>query len=132
MKLWFNRIVDFLLWIGFCLMLSTGFILRYRLPPGSMGGRGLSIGDWGRHDVGDLHTWLAFTVCALVLLHLILHWRWLMTVAWPRVKWPTVVGLIAGLLLALAAWILPVEREEDADHAGGGQGRRQGWERNEP
>jgi len=37
-KLWTNRILDFLLWIGFCLMLATGFIIRYRLPPGSRGG----------------------------------------------------------------------------------------------
>lgn len=132
MKLWLNRIVDFLLWIGFCLMLATGFILRYRLPPGSRGGHGLSIWDWGRHDWGDLHTWLAYTVVGLVVVHLMLHWRWLMTTAWPRVKWPALAGLLAGVLLALSAWMLPIEKDEDTEHAGGGQGRRQGWERSEP
>lgn len=130
MKLWFNRIVDFLLWIGICLMLSTGFILRYRLPPSSRGGRGLSIWDWGRHDWGDLHTWLAYTVCALVVIHLILHWRWLWSTAFPRWKWPMLAGLLAGVLLALAAWVLPVERSDD-DEGRSGQGRGQGWGRNE-
>jgi hypothetical protein len=131
MKLWLNRIVDFLLWITICLMLATGFILRYRLPPGSRGGRGLSIWDWGRHDWGDLHTWLAYTVCVMVVIHLVLHWRWLWGTAFPRWKWPMVVGLLAGILLALSAWILPVERSDDDEHDGG-QGRRQGWQRNEP
>ena len=133
MKLWFNRMVDFLLWIGICLMLATGFVLRYRLPPGSRGGRGLSIWDWGRHDWGDLHTWLAYTVCALVVVHLVLHWRWLWCTAFPRWKWPMLAGLLAGVLLALSAWMLPVERGEDDDHErGGGQGQRQGWERSGP
>jgi hypothetical protein len=131
MKLWLNRIVDFLLWIAICLMLATGFILRYRLPPGSRGGRGLAIWDWSRHDWGDLHTWLAYTVCALVVIHLVLHWRWLMTIAWPRLKWPVIAGLLAGILLALSAWWLPVEQNGSGENAGGGYGRRQGWERNE-
>ena len=133
MKLWLNRIVDFLLWIAICLMLATGFILRYRLPPGSRGGRGLSIWDWGRHDWGDLHTWMAYTVCVMVVIHLVLHWRWLWGTAFPRWKWPMLVGLLAGILLALGAWILPVERSANDEHeAGGGQGQRQNWDRRGP
>ena len=128
MKLWLNRIVDFLLWIALCLMLATGFILRYRLPPGSRGGRGLTIWDWSRHDWGDLHTWLAYAVFALVAVHLILHWKWLMSCAWPRVKWPVLAGLLAGILLALSAWILPVERSADEAY-GGGRGFGYGKER---
>lgn len=132
MKLWCNRVVDFLLWIGICLMLSTGFILRYRLPPGSRGGRGLEIWGWTRHDWGDLHTWLAYTVIALVILHLVLHWRWLWCNAFPRWKWPMLAGLFAGMLLALSAWVLPVERNTNDEGERGGYGRRQGWERNMP
>lgn len=133
MKLWLNRIVDFLLWIAICLMLATGFILRYRLPPGSRGGRGLSIWDWGRHDWGDLHAWLAYAVCAMVVIHLVLHWRWLWCTAFPHWKWPMLVGLLAGILLALGAWILPVERSANDEHeAGGGQGQRQNWDRRGP
>ena len=133
MKLWFNRVVDFLLWIFICLMLSTGFILRYRLPPGSRGGHGLSIWDWGRHDWGDLHAWLAYAVCALTVIHLVLHWRWLMSAAWPRLKWPVLAGLLAGALLALSAWLLPVNQNGNDEHErGGGQGQRQGLERRGP
>ncbi|HMP75016.1 MAG TPA: DUF4405 domain-containing protein [Kiritimatiellia bacterium] len=125
-KLAWNRIIDFLLWIAICLMLATGFILRYRLPPGSRGGGGLSIWDWSRHDWGDLHTWLAYTVCGLVVLHLLLHWRWLWYTAWPRLKWPVLAGLLAGLLLVAGVWLLPIERGDSDVHGGGSAGRGQG------
>ncbi len=108
-RLWWNRITDFLLWIVICLMLATGFVVRYRLPPGSRGGRGLSSLGMDRHEWGDLHAWLGYTVCALVVLHLLLHWDWLMRAAWPKVKWPVIAGLIAGLLLVLSAWVVPVK-----------------------
>jgi len=126
MKLWMNRVLDFLLWVAFCLMLATGFILRYRLPPGSRGGAGLSIWGWSRHDWGDLHTWLGYAVCLMVVLHLALHWRWLWRAAVPRWKWPVVVGLLAGILLALGAWVLPVERSGGGNHTNKGRGMAQG------
>lgn len=122
-KLTWNRVIDFLLWIAICLMLATGFIIRYRLPPGSRGGGGLTIWGWTRHDWGDLHTWLAYTVLALVVIHLLLHWRWLWTCAWPRLKWPVLVGLLAGLLLVGAVWLLPVERTPSGEHGGRGEGQ---------
>jgi len=128
-KLWWNRIVDFLLWISICLMLSTGFIMRYRLPPGSRGGSGLSIWDWTRHNWGDLHTWTAYTVCVFVIIHLILHWQWLMRTAWPRIKWPVIAGLILGILLAASAWIVPVTKSTNDGHydqRGAGMGWRVG------
>ncbi len=115
-KLWWNRIVDFLLWISICLMLATGFIVRYRLPPGSRGGHGLSIAGWSRHEWGDIHAWLGYAVCGLVILHLALHWQWLMRSAWPKVKWPVITGLIIGVLVALSAWFLPVEKQGRASY----------------
>lgn len=126
MKTWMNRILDFLLWISICLMLSTGFILRYRLPPGSRGGGGLAIWEWSRHDWGDLHAWFAYAVCIMVVLHLVLHWRWLWYTAVSRMKWPVIAGLLMGLALALAAWFLPVERSARGEHAGAGHGQGYG------
>lgn len=133
MRLWLNRVLDFLLWLAFCLMLATGLIVRYRLPPRSRGGAGLAIWGWSRHDWGDLHTWLGYAVCVMVVLHLVLHWQWLCRCLVPRWKWPVVVGLLAGVLLALSAWVLPVERSGEGDQGqargmGNGQGavRRSG------
>ena len=123
MKIWLNRLVDFLLWIAICLMLATGFVIRYRLPPGSRGGSGLGIWGLTRHDWGDLHTWLAYTVCVLTVLHLVLHWRWLMRSAWPRLRVPVIAGLILGVLLAASAWLLPVERAGSGEHGRNGSDR---------
>ena len=127
MKLWLNRILDFLLWIALSVMLATGFIMRYRLPPGSRGGQGLAIWGWTRHDWGDVHAWCAYALCVLVVLHLLLHAKWLGCTAFPRWKWPVLAGLLAGLLLALSAWILPVERTGGGEHGSTGQGRGAGW-----
>lgn len=126
MKLWMNRVLDFLLWLAFCLMLATGFILRFRLPPGSQGGRGLAVLGLDRHDWGDLHTWLGYAVCVMVVTHLALHWCWLWRCAVPRWKWPVIVGLLAGILLAVSAWVLPVERSDEGDRGGPGRGMGRG------
>ena len=123
MRLWLNRVLDFLLWVFLCLMLATGLIMRYRLPPGSRGGAGLSMGSWSRHDWGDLHAWLGFADCLMVVLHLALNWRWLWHCAVPRWRWSVVVGLLAGILLALSAWVLPVERADGNNHRGEGRGQ---------
>ncbi|HMP89158.1 MAG TPA: DUF4405 domain-containing protein [Kiritimatiellia bacterium] len=131
-KLWWNRVVDFLLWISICLMLSTGFIIRYRLPPGSKGGHGMEIWGWSRHEWGDLHTWMAYTVCVFVVVHIVLHWQWLMRTAWPRIKWPVIAGLILGILLAVSAWLIPVEITGSSGRGEGGgsgmDGRSGRWE----
>lgn len=121
MKLWFNRILDFILWVSICGMLATGFIIRYRLPPGRQGGHGLSIWSWSRHEWGDIHTWLAYAVCVFVIAHLVLHWRWLWNTAWPRVKWPMLTGLAVGVLLVLGVWLLPI-----SGNTGQGDGFRRG------
>lgn len=126
MMLWMNRLLDFLLWLGLCLMLATGLILNYRLPPGSRGGAGLTILGWSRHDWGDLHMWLGYAVCVMVVLHLVLHWRWLWRCAAPRWQWTVIVGLLAGILLAVSAWVLPVERSGEGDHEGPGRGMGRG------
>ena len=131
MKLWIDRVLDLLLWIFLCLMLATGFILRYRLPPGSRGGAGRSIWDWSRHDWGDLHARFGCAVCIMVAIHLGFHWPWLWRCAVPRRKWPLFVGLLLGVLLALSAWILPVERASRAGRGGDGErlgrGQDAGW-----
>jgi hypothetical protein len=69
----------------------TGFIMKYILPPGSGGGHGYRGGRggaeaaepikqfWalGRHDWGDVHFYLAVLFVVLMVLHLVLHWRWI-------------------------------------------------------
>ena len=127
MKLWLNRALNFMLWLAITVMLATGFIIRYRLPPGSRGGQGLSLWGWTRHDWGDLHIVCAYTLCTLVALHLLLHVQWLWHTAFPRAKWLVMAGLVGGLLLALSVWFLPVVQSGGGAHGGTGQGQGAGW-----
>ena len=112
------RVLNALLWLVFCGMAGTGLLLAFRLPPGSRGGAGLTAMGWGRHDWGDVHTWLSYAFLALITAHLALHWRWLWQVAAKKHAWPLVVGIGAGLLLMLWLAFQPVEKR-----AGQGHGR---------
>ena len=114
------RVLNALLWLVFCAMAGTGLLLAFRLPPGSRGGQGLTAMGWGRHDWGDLHTWLAYAFLALIAGHLALHWRWFWQVAAKKRSWPLVLGLGAGLVLLLWLVFQPVER--GGSH-GSGRGR---------
>jgi len=68
-----NYLVDVLTLGVILAMTATGLVLRFALPPGS-GGRVL--GQWTRHDWGDLHFWLAAGLGAIIVLHVALHWAW--------------------------------------------------------
>jgi len=125
--------------VGYLLMVcltATGVLLWKVLPPGTGGrhggGRGvLTILGRSRHEWGDVHFYLALGLIAIVVLHLVLHWRWITNSlgALVRSKASRKAGAGAGgaiLLLALgivgagvvaAPWLIPVN-----DEAGGGRG----------
>ena len=74
-----NFIVDLVVFVLILLMIGSGIIIRYTLPPGTGGGHGgTSLLLWGmnRHDFGDLHTWFAVGLVGTLLLHVALHWTW--------------------------------------------------------
>lgn len=119
-----SRGLNLLLWLGFCGLAGTGLLLALRLPPGSRGGRGLSAFGLDRHDWGDVHTWIGYAFVALILVHLLLHWRWLWQFASRRRALPMLAGLGAGLVLMLALVFAPVEKREDGEHGGKGKGRQ--------
>ena len=61
----------------------SGFVLWLVLPRGGgyMGGRGAGIGEatflWSRDTWTDLHNWVAVALVVIVLVHVILHWGWI-------------------------------------------------------
>ncbi len=116
MKTTLSRILNLALWLVGSVLASTGLILAFRLPPGSRGGQGLSLLGWGRHDWGDLHTWLSYAAIALVAAHLVIHSRWLWVVACQR-RWPRLAaGLALGLALPAAALLWPAVKNGDGEH----------------
>jgi hypothetical protein len=117
MKTWLSRILNLTLWLVGSVLASTGLILAFRLPPGSRGGRGLSLAGWDRHGWGDLHTWLSYAAVTLVFAHLLIHSRWLWVVACQR-RWPRLLaGLTLGFALPAAAFLWPVSPDGRGDRA---------------
>ena len=70
-----NFLVDLATLLAILAMTGTGLILKYSLPPGS-GGRGLVLWGLGRHDWGGVHFWIAVGLGVLLVVHLVLHWPW--------------------------------------------------------
>ena len=71
-----NALVDIGCLITFILSLITGLVLYFFLPSG--GGRGGSWVTWigiTRHDWVLWHDITSFSFAALLILHLLLHWK---------------------------------------------------------
>jgi hypothetical protein len=122
-----NLIVDSLAFAGFLLLITTGVLMRYVLPPGS--GRRAAIWGLDRHGWGDLHFWIAVALLLILAFHLVLHWRWIVSVVRRRPREGSglrvglgLTGLAAVIALALAPLLTPVERIDagswDGEYAG--------------
>lgn len=122
-------LVDALALTGLVGMMATGFLIRYAFPPASGSLYGLGTGPraalkpitliWGltRHEWGEIHFWIAVCLMAILALHLILHWRWIVNVMRGRRGggggWRVGLGIVSLLgLLAVAAapFLSPQER----------------------
>jgi len=76
-----NFIIDAAMFLSLMAMAGLGFLMKYTLPSGrdvwARYGSNLQLSwlGWDRHDWGDIHLYLAFTLLSLLVLHIILHWR---------------------------------------------------------
>jgi hypothetical protein len=109
-----NFLIDSIAFIGFVLLTSTGILMRYVLPPGS--GRWKVIWGLDRHEWGSIHFWISVIFLSILTIHLILHWRWIVTFfkGIPREGSGLrvglgIVGLIGLIALALAPLVSTVE-----------------------
>lgn len=116
-----NAIVDALAAMAILGVVATGIVLRFTLPAGTNRTRLL----WGlnRHAWGDIHFWLALALVAVMLVHLALHWSWIVAMVrrWPvgtrgsvatrrtRVVAGVVTAIVIGGLL-VGFWRLSVGR----------------------
>jgi hypothetical protein len=55
----------------------SGFVLWFVLPSGG-GRRGLELAYLGltRHAWIDIHDWMAIALIIIVIIHLLVHWKW--------------------------------------------------------
>ncbi len=117
-KVQINFVIDAVSFVLFTLLLSTGILMFYVLPPGR-GGHGASILGLGRHGWGELHFWISMAFLAAMTLHLFMHWRWVVAVARGRTtaqgaaRVRVLVGgaaLMALAALAAAPLLAPIDR----------------------
>ena len=65
----------------------SGFVLWLGFPSGGGGGgRGGGLGEltfWelSKHTWIDIHDWVAVALVVLVLVHVVLHWKWIVRMA---------------------------------------------------
>ena len=84
MRKWLQNYVLFILLLAAMLcQVVSGFVLWLALESGDgyQGGRGDITDDtfmsWTRNQWVDFHDWTAVAFIVLVVLHLILHWKWI-------------------------------------------------------
>lgn len=130
-----NLTIDLISLMGVLVLVATGLLTRFILPPGSRGGAGLSLWGWTRHDWGDLHFYVALGIASLLVLHLALHWSWAWAVSRNiLLRRPNATGITpwkrnaigAGGLLLLVAVIASflALAEANVQSVGAGQQRR--------
>lgn len=110
-----NLCIDTLALGLFALLSTTGVLMRYLLPPGS--GRFTLAWSLDRHGWGALHFWIAVAFLTALVVHLALHWKWILcAVSGPRRGEARGrlalggIGLLGIVALALAPLLAPIER----------------------
>jgi len=125
-----HLLVNVAAWLVFAALASTGFLMAYRLPPGDCSNSMLGL---SRHQWGDIHFYLSLGFVSLMVVHLLLNWKWVTV---------TLSGLFSGrnpdgtargfggallllflgvvtALLLVAPWLFGV----DGQGRGGGRGK---------
>jgi hypothetical protein len=105
-----SRGLNGLMFLGGCFLAGSGWLLDERLPRGrGEGGVRPTLLGLGRHDWGEWHAWVGYTMAGLVVVHLALHRRWLVKIAAAQKPWRLAAGLAAGLAVAGFFLFAPVK-----------------------
>lgn len=120
-KNYYNYVMDFLLLCGFLAITVSSYILWFVLPMGQglggikycdrpFTGEGLQgnqtlVLNLPRHSWVDIHSWISVVIVALVIIHILLHWRWIVETT-KRVKSYVLKRQKAILERYIAAFIL--------------------------
>ena len=131
-----NFVIDALMFILLMAIAGMGFLMKYVLIPGQetprVYGRHVELYLWGmnRHGWGDIHLYLAFTLLAVLVIHLILHWQMIVGLYGRRIASPQMRTGLAFALLILTVLLLYfpflVTPEVQERGPGLGQGRGRG------
>lgn len=111
---------------------ATGGLIHFVLPAGS--GHFYELFGWNRHDIGQLHFYLAVAAVVLLALHVLLHWNWVCCVVGKAVgretpsrraqtTWGLALLLGIAIFLGGGLWWASIMVQKTVPE-GGGRGRR--------
>lgn len=114
-------VLNLALYLGFALIIGSGLLLYFKLPPGFQGGGGLSCLGWTRHQWEQFHAIVAFVWTTLLIIHLIFNWNWIYNIIC-RNKVPfACLFVLVGIVLTISFLFLPISQKDPQR-----QQRRQG------
>lgn len=119
-----NLLIDLLLTLALTFIAGIGFLIKYILPPGRErilkygANKDLFFLGMDRHQWGEIHLVVAFVMLALLLLHILFHWKTLLCLvrkaipqAWLRRSLWLIVGFLCLIFTLFAFFISPVQKE---------------------
>lgn len=83
MKQWVQKYIVFTIMLPLGLFQAVSGLLMWLVIPqgGYQGGRGVASTEatflWDRHTWIDLHDWVAVALLVMLIIHFILHWKWI-------------------------------------------------------
>lgn len=98
---WINRAVNIGLFWSFCLLASSGLVLKYRLGTEFYDPTGATIWGMDWKAWATLHLILGLLICSLIVIHLWMNRLWLWRVACRQRNWAILFGILLGLALLL-------------------------------
>lgn len=72
-----NLLIDMLAAACLLTMVATGYVLRFPLPPAT--NRTHELWGMSRHEWGTIHSWASLGLLLVLIIHLVLHWDWIVT-----------------------------------------------------
>jgi hypothetical protein len=103
-RVWSNWLIDAALLVSALIATLSGIYFLFLPVGGYMGGRNPTYGVtvlFERHVWEWLHTWLGLAMIAVALIHLAIHWRWVVSMA--RRMWRAIATREA--VLSRKGWI---------------------------
>jgi hypothetical protein len=129
-----NFVIDALMFLCLMALAGLGFLMKYALLPGRQAwakyGRNVDLTwlGWDRHDWGEIHLYLAFTLLGLLTIHLILHWQMILglyarLLPDPQTRRRLAWGVLVFTVLVLLLPFLITPDVGERGRGGGGRGR---------
>jgi hypothetical protein len=123
-----NLVIDIIMFINMMVIAGIGFLIKYILVPGfnrnEIYGRDVELYYWGldRHQWGVIHLVAGFVLLFLLLLHIIFHWKMILSIYRNMISYKylrvllTLVFIILSVIFGVVPLFLNPEVREDASH----------------